>query len=350
MSNKRLDIELMRILACFFVIYKHTGVQGFYLFSLYDSSSLTYLMGLFLSVFCKFAVPAFFAISGALLLGRDEGIIAIWKRRALKVVLALLAWSVLYYMYLRDWSFNLSSFLKVFASGNVIYHFWYLYAYLAFIIFLPIMRRLAKALTVREYIYLLTLYLIIYSAMPIFECFTGVPIEENIKIPMLGCSIFIYPLLGYFLYNLPEKLWDKKKIIMLWLVNIILMATDCALIKRDGVSTGAVGEACAQIFRCHFVIVNCACIFVTCHYFEAALAKSARLARVISSLGGATFGIYLMHVLFIGTDFSRTIWSLLEAANVPAYLASFLLCVGTFLVCYIITIVLKKIPLLRRLV
>lgn len=71
MSNKHLDIELMRILACFFVIYNHTGVQGFYLFSLYDSSSSTYLMGLFLSVFCKFAVPIFFAISGALLLDRD---------------------------------------------------------------------------------------------------------------------------------------------------------------------------------------------------------------------------------------------------------------------------------------
>ena len=33
-KNKRLDIELMRIIAVFFVIFNHTGKTGFFFFSL----------------------------------------------------------------------------------------------------------------------------------------------------------------------------------------------------------------------------------------------------------------------------------------------------------------------------
>ena len=67
-TSKRLDIELMRIVATFFVIFNHTGDKGFFLFSLYDAHSIQYWIYLFISVFCKFSVPLFFMIAGSLLL------------------------------------------------------------------------------------------------------------------------------------------------------------------------------------------------------------------------------------------------------------------------------------------
>lgn len=69
-TSKRLDIELMRIVATFFVIFNHTGDKGFFLFSLYDAHSIQYWIYLFISVFCKFSVPLFFMIAGSLLLNR----------------------------------------------------------------------------------------------------------------------------------------------------------------------------------------------------------------------------------------------------------------------------------------
>ena len=72
LARKCLDIELMRILAAFFVIFNHTGTTAFFLFPFYDVHTVSYWGCLFLSVFCKFSVPLFFMISGALLLDREE--------------------------------------------------------------------------------------------------------------------------------------------------------------------------------------------------------------------------------------------------------------------------------------
>lgn len=41
-GKRRLDIECMRILAAFFVIFNHTETTGFFLFSYYDTHGIRY--------------------------------------------------------------------------------------------------------------------------------------------------------------------------------------------------------------------------------------------------------------------------------------------------------------------
>lgn len=70
-AKKRLDIELMRIIAAFFVLYNHTGTNGFSKFLSYDPHTFHYWLYLFLSISCKVSVPLFLVIAGALMLGRE---------------------------------------------------------------------------------------------------------------------------------------------------------------------------------------------------------------------------------------------------------------------------------------
>ena len=58
-------IDVLRILACLAVIYNHAS--GFFLFGDQEPGGLLYRLELCLSISCKFAVPVFFAISGALI-------------------------------------------------------------------------------------------------------------------------------------------------------------------------------------------------------------------------------------------------------------------------------------------
>ena len=44
------DIELIRIIACFFVIFNHTGENGFFLFSLQNRGSVPFWMDLMISI------------------------------------------------------------------------------------------------------------------------------------------------------------------------------------------------------------------------------------------------------------------------------------------------------------
>lgn len=59
-SNRNyLYIEILRIIACFFVIFNHTYTKGFMLFSTRQIGSLSYWIYMFISVFCKVSVPLF---------------------------------------------------------------------------------------------------------------------------------------------------------------------------------------------------------------------------------------------------------------------------------------------------
>ena len=87
MKKKLLYIEFLRAIAVLFVIFNHTGGDGFRLFLKYPAGSIQYWTCLSVSIFCKFAVPVFFMISGALLLGKDEPLKVLWKKRIARTIL-----------------------------------------------------------------------------------------------------------------------------------------------------------------------------------------------------------------------------------------------------------------------
>lgn len=69
--KRRYYIDILRILACFMVVLNHFD-PGFYAFHNKQQGTVSYWLLLAFSVFCKFAVPLFFMISGALLLKKTN--------------------------------------------------------------------------------------------------------------------------------------------------------------------------------------------------------------------------------------------------------------------------------------
>ena len=106
--QKKLYIEFIRICACFCVIFTHTMERGYFLFASYPENSVQYWLYMMFSVFCKAAVPMFFAISGALLISKEESLKDLYKNRVLKMVFILVFFSFLYY--LRSILDNIGSF------------------------------------------------------------------------------------------------------------------------------------------------------------------------------------------------------------------------------------------------
>ncbi len=89
-KDKKIHLEILRIIACFFVIFIHTGKTGYVLFIEREIGSLEFWIYEFISVFSNFAVPIFFMISGAIMLGREEeSLKKLWKNRILKIFIAL---------------------------------------------------------------------------------------------------------------------------------------------------------------------------------------------------------------------------------------------------------------------
>ncbi len=63
--QKKLHLEMIRILALFCIVYDHTGPRGSSLYTFTDGQ-LTWMVSLISAVVCKVGVPLFFMVSGAL--------------------------------------------------------------------------------------------------------------------------------------------------------------------------------------------------------------------------------------------------------------------------------------------
>ena len=99
-AGRRVYIDFLKVIAIYLVLFNHTGVSGFVLFTVRQGTKM-YFPLMFNAILIKIAVPLFFMCTGALMLdparrltGRD-----IFRRYFLRVLVILLVWAWLYYVY-----------------------------------------------------------------------------------------------------------------------------------------------------------------------------------------------------------------------------------------------------------
>lgn len=355
-SNKHLYIEAIRILACLFVIFNHTGDLGFSMFTTRTPGSRSFWFYLFPSIFCKAAVPLYFAITGALLLGKDEPLSIIWKRRIPRTLIVLFLFSLLYYFSNAEapvHHFNILSFLRTIATGSITSSYWYLYSHLGLLVCLPFLRALIKNLDDRHFYYWIILHFIFNSILPVFTYFSGFKLNSNFSIQWLMQNIAFYPCLGYFIHNRLSRLICKKALPPLWILNIGTIALSCFCTYHYGINqVGSFSQQSSQAFHSTFVMVNCATLFITFKIFFECISTPRWLNFIITTVGGCTFGTYLIHewLLYRCVPFRNFWWNLPWNFNIPVFIATITTCFIVLLICTAITLILKQIPFLKKLI
>lgn len=354
-NQRHLDIELIRIIACFFVIFNHTGEDGFFLFSRYDWKSISFWIYLMISIFCKCSVPLFFAVTGALLLEKEETPGRLWRHRIGRAGLILLFWSFFYYLdeIRLGWrTFQIGEFAGQFFYGDWNLSFWYLYAYIPLLMTLPFLRKMVKSLTDRDFCYLFFLAFAFLSLLPALQYLLWQEnhgFNENFRIDWLCSPIFIWPCLGYFLYRRMGHFWNGKRVALLWLADLVGMAAAGVLTCWQASITGMLDENHSQTFFTTFSLINCSAVFVSCQYVVKRFPPPETVSRLIRSAGSCTLGIYLLHWLLLKrTEGMAALQQALCRTGLNPMVSAFLCCGAVFLLGWAVTAALKKIPFLRR--
>ena len=152
-NSKKIYLECLRIIAMILVIFNHTGLQGYTLFTIRQKS--VFFWGyLFCSIACKIAVPLFFMISGSLLLPKQESIRTVYQKRLSRFVIVLLLFSavqMVFRMFAYGEPITLSGYIEGVYAKNLATAYWYLYAYLGVLVMLPLLRRLAQGMTSEDF-------------------------------------------------------------------------------------------------------------------------------------------------------------------------------------------------------
>ena len=302
-NKKILYVEILRIFAIIFVIFNHTNNFGFVHFTLYEPGSFQYWFYMFFSVITPFAVPVFFMLSGMLLLGKEELVVDVWKKRISKYVIVLIIFSLIYYIrsiFFYFGSFSISQFMKNVYSGSVIESYWFLYEYLAFLMILPFIRKIVRDMNGREFIYLLMIKLVFDCLLIVLQYrLSGGTIDFNGFLnpsPVLNRIVF-YPIAGYYLGRKLEKV--SGELILLSFASCILAVVITMLMTSYKiVLTGDISESGVQTFyeaAQPFIAIP---VFLSARKIFDGKKFPKVFEKILINIGACVFGIYLIETAF----------------------------------------------------
>lgn len=372
-SPRKWHIEALRIVAALFVLFNHTGEEGFFLFAALPATSPLCWAYLSLSILCKAAVPLFFMASGALLLTdkREEPPRVTLTRRAGRMAAVLLLTSLGYEIWhCRLWKtpFSVLHFLEGLYQGSICTPLWYLYAYLGMLVCLPLLQRLAQGLRDVEFRYWIRCLLLFQGVVPVAAALLwpdGAP-ASGFSLGWAAMQAVCYPCLGYFAeHRVPREALSHKAMGKLAAGCLAGIGVSAALtllaVRRSGVCT----EAQSQGFFTLFTPLYALTIYLGLRRLcsprpgvgdvpsgrltpDMRPAAKSRWARLLCAAGEGTFFLYLSHVWIMNLPLLRALRTALypvlgEMGATLAYL------VAVFVVGDLAGWALRRVPGVRKL-
>lgn len=339
---KKLHLELLRIIAIYFVVLTHTGKRGFTYYTTLEPSA-GYFFAMLIPVLCNIAVPLFYMISGATLMGKEETPGQVWRRRIPRFAAVLvLATAMMYgYYHLKnDVPLSLGDFFKTLYTKNVIAPYWYLYSYLGFLILLPFLRRLIRGLSETEFRYLFGLYIIINGIIPMAQYrLSGGQwyLNSSLNLTVATGNLVIFPAAGFYLEK-KELTW--RQIGLLWAVALAAIGATVYMTHYKITLTGQLGEGQVSTFYKSLCLLPTAAVYAT----------AKRLPKLpekfVTTVGGCTFGIYLIEQIVRERGYRVYDLMCRFLPDIPAILLYTAMVVAF---CFCLTWVAKRIPGLKKL-
>lgn len=256
----------------------------------------------------RFAVPVYFMLTGALLLGDDRSLSprGILRHRVVRIAVPLAVWSVIYLLFRALWQiflqtvwpsilrpedeFVLAKALRSLVSQPAAVHLWYLYALLIIYLLLPFLRLLVKHAPRRLLIYGLGLWFVFSS---LWRAAAGLLPElslQNYANPDFLGGYVGYVLLGWVL-STTEKI-PRRQWLVIGYAAAALVTTAATYMMTLG--AGELNGVFYQYFMPN-VVVMAACVFL----FFRASDTGRPSSPMTASLAGLSFGVYLIHELFV---------------------------------------------------
>lgn len=302
-----IHLEMIRIIAIWFVVFNHTWTSGFMFYSAVGISYRYYYPLLSVSVLCKIAVPLFFMISGALLLGREESYRQVYGKRVLRIVIVLILFSLLEYCYKLAGSgsmgerinsavshFSMRDFVWGIYSTEQAAAYWYLYAYLAFLMMLPLLRRMVREMKKKDYLYLIILHVIFCGVCPVTEYLlcreTGI-MQEDFNVVLVTSTAVFYPLLGYFMEHVLEKEQYTIRNMLLLISSGIIAVVFTGILTTHRMKL--TGDKTAEVFHSVLIFFPVIAVYFTVKYLCGKHKLPGVLRNIIASAGSTVFGIML---------------------------------------------------------
>ena len=335
--RSKVYLEMMRIMAICLVVFCHMKVYSEGLgMGLGSPGGWVHSLECLLA---RTAVPLFFMISGALLLGRRESIGAVWRKRVLRMALAIvLVWLVqyAYVCFTGGARFGVRTYLAALTGrDNGIGRqadfavSWFLYAYLFLMLLLPLLQCLAQKMRNRQYIYLLILQVGLCGFFPFLHtCCTGSFRMFSFSYPDTVWYGAFFMLMGYFVENRCARTAARPRALAACLLAAVLCVL-CATILFQRYLTPETNPMLIWAAAASMATLPAITLYMLVRRAALRLNPASAAGRTLSALGAGVFFVMLTENLWrklFSPMFPQADWSLAADARAWCHVACAVCC------------------------
>lgn len=348
-SERTLYYDYLRLLATFAVMLAHVASSK--LLNIDVNRSDWGVLNFYDSI-CRWSVPAFVMISGALLLGRDIELSKIYKKYIPRMVVAFIVWSVLYYIFAEAniWGqitglFGAGKFDRLITILTGHYHMWYIPMLVGIYICIPIIRQIIMNEKIGRYFLLVAF--VFWSVIPFFVRLIRDFAPEKVKTIVYTINgnveaMEIGLVMGYTFY---------------FILGYYLSRTDFTRLQRIIVYIAGLGGFAFTAFANRILALR-AQMPITDYYKDSyinvmlpavalfVLFKNIpfKKTKLIGILSKASFGAYLSHAMAIELlDY----WVGLNTLSFNPWIAAPVTAVVVFICAFTVSIIIGKIPIVK---
>lgn len=366
-------IDLLRVLACFFVVFAHC-CDGFV--AQFDANRESFLTGVFWGSLFRPSVPLFVMMTGVLLLPvkQDSSLGSFYCKRIGRIIPPLIFWSLVlptltfvYFRYINPGtqnpliavdSYTLKSLVEKLYTFIFNFNFettpmWYLYMLIGLYLLMPILSSWLREASRKDLQTILMIWGItlclpyVKMAAPMLgyqgnygnmDLLGGC--DWNIYGTFYYLSGFVgYLILAYYLVKYPLN-WSWKK-----------MLAVCVPMFLAGYAVTSFGYVLTQnYFPGNYAYLEIVWYFTGINVFMMTfpvfvIAQKIKVPALpwLSRMAGLSFGIYLCHFTFVFITYD-----LFDMASLPFTVRIICMAVTTFAVCYLIVLSMSKFKLTNR--
>lgn len=353
MNKKRITwIELLRIAACIGVIGIHAGSQHFRDVPV-DTS--VWQVSNFYHGINRFAVACFIMISGSLYLSskRTWDLKKLWMKNILPVASAYLFWQLFYGFYRiavngspKIGSMEFFKKMMVYVSEPY-FHLWYLPMLIGLLVITPLIWEIVNSPRGKQWSqYMILLFLIFqiftYTAGR-FDLSWKEHVQDlmNTVHPELVTGYVGYFVLGHYLY---EYGLSKKIERMVCILGPVMILAGIWLCRQESLASGKATQAFYENYTI-FACIWSTAVFLFFKEYVSKIQWSERMEKMICSLGGCTFGIYLIHAFVRDVLYRNGIDSMMMRDTILAI--PFVMGL-IFLISWGIVFIAEKVPFIKK--
>ncbi|MBR5248735.1 MAG: acyltransferase family protein, partial [Lachnospiraceae bacterium] len=228
-EDRKLHIDLLRIVACISVIMLHSASQYWYEFPVTDTRWMVYNVW---DAISRFGVPVFVMISGMLFLSREgePDLRKLYCNNILRLAVAYAVWSMAYGLWdSRGWTWGAGVTVRDYVAECVLgrYHLWFIPMLIGIYMLLPVIKTFTDHCSKKNLEYFLILFIILQigrSTLGIIQ----IPTLANVLVQLLdvemACSYVGYFVLGYYLHRYRLSHVWQVRVYFLGAVSLILAA------------------------------------------------------------------------------------------------------------------------------